>query len=338
MQSYYKTKDAIWGNILEIQDGICVWRYQVPRIESYKELISFDPYVTLGPMGHFVKTEIARKLPFDEDMDCGEDWDFYLREWKDYNCIKIEDPIIINFRGQHSTGARSATGQDWMNVVHPMLHKARQLLLQDEQIERDGYSFPEYDLFFSKNDFELHHIPNCLKVCTNKRIALDCGAHVGGWTRELAKHFEKIIAFEPFKQNYNCLVKNTEGIDNVETIKKAVSDVETTGSIKNDDVSNSGSGYLEDGYDFKVITLDSLKLDNVDFIKIDVEGKEPEVLRGAEDTIKRNRPVILLEQKEETARFGYDHMKAGRILEDCEYRLEEVLNKNYLYVPIEDEV
>lgn len=120
---YVGEYDAIWGNILEYSEGICAWRYQVPEIHSLEELLGHDPYLTIGPMGHFVKAEIAKKLPFDEEMDCGEDWDFYLREWKGYQCIKIKEPIIINYRGQHSTGPRSATGRDWMNVVHPMLQQ-----------------------------------------------------------------------------------------------------------------------------------------------------------------------------------------------------------------------
>lgn len=44
--------------------------------------------------------------------------------------------------------------------------------------------------------------------------------------------------------------------------------------------------------DYKVIALDSLQLERLDFIKIDVEGHELDVFKGAVETIKRCRPVI----------------------------------------------
>lgn len=116
--------DALWGSICELRDGAAVWRYQVSELNDYRELIAFDPYLTLQ-MGHFVKREVALENPFNEEMNCGEDWDYYLRLWKSHNCRKIREPLFINTRGHHSTGPKSATGKEWMAVVHPMLQEAR---------------------------------------------------------------------------------------------------------------------------------------------------------------------------------------------------------------------
>jgi hypothetical protein len=60
-------------------------------------------------------------------------------------------------------------------------------------------------------------------------------------------------------------------------------------------------------------SLDSFQLKNVDFIKVDVEGFEADVLEGAEETIKRCKPLILVEAFEDTrvkvenlmTNFGY---------------------------------
>ena len=116
--------DAIFGLTTELVGGNILTRYQVPSISSYADLIRYEPYLTVK-MGHFVRREVALKVPFDEDMDCGEDWDYYLRLWKGFNCVKINSPLFIKVRGQHSTGPRSATGADWNTAVDALLEDAR---------------------------------------------------------------------------------------------------------------------------------------------------------------------------------------------------------------------
>lgn len=121
---YTQKSDAIFGQILELKEGVVVPRYQVPALKTYEELLSFDPYQTIQ-MGHFVRREVFQSLRFNEDMDVGEDWDYYLRLWKYHDCLKIEDPLMINIKGSHSTGPRSATGRRWTEVVGDMVDKAR---------------------------------------------------------------------------------------------------------------------------------------------------------------------------------------------------------------------
>lgn len=110
--------DAIWGRIVEEKDGCIVDRYQLTRIDSFDQLLEIDPYYTLQ-MGFFVKREI---MPlFDESMDTGEDWKVYLELWKSHSCIKINKPFMINRRGVHSTGEKSATGRQWMETVKALI-------------------------------------------------------------------------------------------------------------------------------------------------------------------------------------------------------------------------
>jgi glycosyltransferase involved in cell wall biosynthesis len=125
LRNFIEGYDAVFGTIMEYNNGVAVWRYQVPEIKDYKELLSFDPYLTLQ-MGHFVRREIAQKIGFDEEMDTGEDWKYYLELWKSNSCVKIDRPLFINVRGQHSVGPRSANGREWGEVVGNMLEKARE--------------------------------------------------------------------------------------------------------------------------------------------------------------------------------------------------------------------
>ncbi len=116
--------DAIWGLTTELVDNMIVTRYQVPTIRTYREVIGFDPYLTIK-MGHFARRTAAAACPFNTEMDCGEDWHYYLRMWQKWQCIKVNKPFFIKVRGQHSTGPRSATGRDWNRAVDKLIQQAR---------------------------------------------------------------------------------------------------------------------------------------------------------------------------------------------------------------------
>jgi len=137
-----------------------------------------------------------------------------------------------------------------------------------------------------------------LQHVKNKRTALDIGANVGLWSRDLVQHFEQVIAFEPVAMFRECLARNVTA-PNMVVESVALGDTEgqvnmiiTEGNTGHTHVDpNSTHG------DTKIIRLDSLNLQNVDYIKIDCEGFEYRVLGGAEQTIRRCRPVIVVEQK-----------------------------------------
>ena len=331
VHSYNVDVDALFGNIYETSQGIAVWRYQVPAIDNYDQLISFDPYYTLQ-MGHFVRRDIASKILFDEGMNCGEDFKYYIKLWKDYNCKKIRECLFLNRKGHHSQGARSSTGQEWVEVVNGLIEDAR---LERRPFQmKDGYWFPSSDTHFNKSVFELDHIKHCVNACKEKRVALDIGGHVGGWAKELANHFDTVLSFEANKNNYDCLVKNTEECNNVMLFHNAVGDESKYVSVhRGIDPGNSGQGYIVDGDEVEMVRIDDVVNAPVDFIKMDIEGYEPMALEGAKEIIRKCHPVILIEQTPGiSGRYGIDHLAAGRLLELWGYRLERQMNKNYLYV------
>jgi glycosyltransferase involved in cell wall biosynthesis len=116
--------DAVWGKIVEYKEGVLLERFQVPTITDIDTLLEVDPYLTIQ-MGHFVRAEIAKKEPFHEEMDAGEDWHYYLRIWNKYNCIKINAPFMCNVRGEHSTGPRSSNGVKWREAVERLIENAK---------------------------------------------------------------------------------------------------------------------------------------------------------------------------------------------------------------------
>ncbi|HMK49339.1 MAG TPA: tetratricopeptide repeat protein [Thermodesulfovibrionales bacterium] len=119
VSGYLEHFDAVWGSIWTIERGEVYASerpHQLPFLYGIEELLLYDPFLTLQ-MGHFVKTSVALATPFDESIDIGEDFDYYLRVWERHPCIKIPLPFFYNRRGLHSSGPRSAGGYRWNQQV-----------------------------------------------------------------------------------------------------------------------------------------------------------------------------------------------------------------------------
>jgi len=121
--------DAVWGLILGLSPGAQAPHLRIPqiiRMDSIEDLLLFDPFLTLQ-MGHFVRTTVAHVNRFDESLDAGEDFDYYLRLWSGYRCTKIAGEFFINRHAQHSTGPRAASAAEWGRVVRSRQQSAREL-------------------------------------------------------------------------------------------------------------------------------------------------------------------------------------------------------------------
>lgn len=115
-------------------------------------------------------------------------------------------------------------------------------------------------------------------------IFVDAGAAYGNWTvSALNKDIRQVFAFEPDPRILPILYKNTEKFSNCLIINMGL-------------WSSSTNINFEELEHFTVTTLDSfLNESGVDYIKIDVEGAEMEVIQGALETIKKYKPKIFVE-------------------------------------------
>lgn len=135
-------------------------------------------------------------------------------------------------------------------------------------------------------------------------VALDIGGHVGLWSTFLCIRFAKVIAFEPIPALCELFMQNIAA-NNVELHNVALGADYGECMLDYRPANSGGTHITEQGnVSAKILPLDSLELPVVDFIKIDVEGFECEVCRGAAETITRCKPVIICEQKGGAARYG----------------------------------
>lgn len=135
-------------------------------------------------------------------------------------------------------------------------------------------------------------------------VALDVGAYTGIYSIIAAMRGAKAIAVEPMPaQQWRISVNAARNKVKVELLPVAASDYEGTATLNyNPKVPLTTGASLEDGIHnhtagivVRCITIDSLGLENVGAIKIDVERHEPCVIRGAMKTIERYRPPMLVE-------------------------------------------
>ncbi|HZH26548.1 MAG TPA: FkbM family methyltransferase [Azospirillaceae bacterium] len=157
---------------------------------------------------------------------------------------------------------------------------------------------------------ELRFLPRLLD---RNRAAVDVGANVGMVTYLLRGRTSRVYAVEPNPILAEKLRRDFAGAP-VEVLNMAVSDVEGVGTLliptADGRTELTGRSSLEPGANaglavrpVKVAkrTLDGLGLANVGFIKVDVEGHEPAVLRGASGIIERDRPMLMVEAEEKFA-------------------------------------
>jgi FkbM family methyltransferase len=137
---------------------------------------------------------------------------------------------------------------------------------------------------------------------SKQSTCIDIGANIGNHSLFFSKWFKKVISFEPHPVNFKLLAMNTYGT-NIEIHNLALSDVESNLILNDKDLFNSGAHTisnvnLSEGILIRATRLDRLISDDkhIDLIKIDVEGHEVKVLKGALNTITRCRPTIIFEQ------------------------------------------
>lgn len=130
-----------------------------------------------------------------------------------------------------------------------------------------------------------------------ERIFLDCGAFDGDTVRAFLNHvgrdYERIIAVEPNKKNYELMRKNLATVPNVEYHNVGIFDRRTRLHFIDDGITDYS---FVDECGETVIDTDSI--DNllngraVTFIKMDIEGAEYEALVGAKHTLKKYTPTL----------------------------------------------
>lgn len=165
-------------------------------------------------------------------------------------------------------------------------------------------------------------------------MAIDVGAHIGIHTIHMASIAKFVVAIEPERLNFSLLKRNIvlNNLKNVVAVPAALSDRD--GSAELCVERSTGLHSLEPSADclrvvkVKTFTLDTLLkilgFSRVDLLKIDVEGHEFEVLKGARNTLANNPPRFIVIETWPTS-------KALQMLQEIGYEFIKVLDRHGFY-------
>jgi len=184
---------------------------------------------------------------------------------------------------------------------------------------------PKKDSFMMKrmikhNYFQSSNLRYIKRLLNNKaRIIIDVGANIGMNTIEYSQICKQVYSFEPSDINFILLEKNLT-VNNTDKEKVMLYKI-ALGNNQckiqfNENIKQGGLSsikYNDDvlkntiTIDVEVKKLDDYNIVDVDFIKIDVEGYEKEVLLGSIKTLKRERPIVQVETNPKyTKHYNYD--------------------------------
>jgi FkbM family methyltransferase len=161
----------------------------------------------------------------------------------------------------------------------------------------------------NKESGEIYFIDKILAP-TNPKICFDIGANVGNYSSELLKKTNsKVYSFEPHPTSYSILLKNLSKYgDRLIAENKGIGSENKTQTIHFNPQALDHASFSEDvkkvsyvtndmKLDVEVVTLDSFceknLIKDIDFIKIDTEGFELEIFKGAKESFKKFQPKFI---------------------------------------------
>lgn len=132
-------------------------------------------------------------------------------------------------------------------------------------------------------------------------VVIDIGANIGEFSRTIVERASRLIAIDPDPNVCEALSRNLNSFSNAIVLQRAMSDadsrVEFYVSTKNADSSLVRPTQYSETVSVKAMRLDTLieelGVDRVDFLKLEAEGWEPEILAGAKRTLRITRKIAV---------------------------------------------
>jgi len=185
----------------------------------------------------------------------------------------------------------------------------------------------------------MHALNYCFSQLKYKRNCIDAGGHIGTVSRILTNKFNHVHTFEPLFGEY--LRQNTSDKNNITIYDVGLGYEKTSEKIYIHPTNSGGSTIVEqtrngvknfESKEIPIRKIDDYQFEEVDFIKIDVESYEWHVVRGGQQVIKNQKPLLMIElmmryqdsKRSVTLTHNY-------LVKNLGYRLIKMFNEDWVY-------
>jgi len=174
-----------------------------------------------------------------------------------------------------------------------------------------------------------------LRHCRYWDLVVQAGGNMGVWPRYLMGKFVEIYTFEPEPTNFKCLAQNCPD-RRIHKYPMALGNTTKRVSMEYPEGRrNMGACCVTDGNEIGMLRLDDLRLEACDLIQLDIEGYEPLAMAGAIATVRRYRPVVMLEDKGLSMKYGYSQGWSEAWALQHDYVKAAHVNRDIIYIPKE---
>ena len=197
----------------------------------------------------------------------------------------------------------------------------------------DGYLFPASDTECRRVGFrEVETLDRLFPLVADWSACVQAGGNVGIWANKLAERFDAVYTFEPDADNFHCLARNVTAA-NVFKLQAALGASSEPPRDLERLAGNCGGHMLAGKGIIPVLPIDALNLPTCGLITLDIEGYELHAIHGAQRTIARCRPILLLEIKGISVRFGHTEQEVEARVLQLGYRVAGRLLRDTVFAP-----
>ena len=150
-------------------------------------------------------------------------------------------------------------------------------------------------------------------------LIVDIGAWCGTWAIAMQRYAKNMHCYEPNKLHFDCLSKNLAQYQHVRLYNQAIGNQNGFVKLSEESATQNTRVLLEHG-ETKISKLDDLDTGTIDMLKIDVEGLEMEVLKGAENKLNEIK-FIMIELNNNSKRYGSSNGIIERHLKSLGYKI-----------------
>lgn len=178
-----------------------------------------------------------------------------------------------------------------------------------------------------------------LALVRGRTAVIQAGGNLGVFPKRLSREFQTVYCFEPAADLFEMMMVNAPA-QNIVRIQAALGDTRElvgTSRVRRDGKPNNHEGitHVVPGGTIPTLRIDDLALPVCELIYLDIEGSELPAIRGAAETLKRCRPVLVVEINKN---LGFVGLTEAQMLEHITaqgYKHALSLGSDQAFVPVE---